>query len=36
MKAGNEGHNIIFQAFLKQDQPADSSVAILKWMNSLK
>lgn len=29
-------NNVISKAFFKHDQPADTSIAILEWMNALK
>ena len=32
----NKRHNIVFQTFLEQDQPSDSSVAVLEGVDALK
>ena len=32
----HKGDNIVFQTFLKQDQPSGSSISVLKRMYTLK
>lgn len=31
----HKGDNIVFQAFLKQNQPSGSSISVLEWADSL-
>ena len=32
----NKRHDIVFQAFLEHNQPADTPIAVLKWVDALK
>ena len=34
--SNNERNNVMSKAFFKHDQSADTSIAVLKWMNALK
>ena len=34
--SNNERNNVMSEAFFKHNQPTDTSIAILKWVNALK
>ena len=34
--SNDKRNNVMSKAFFKHDQPADTSIAILKWVNALK